>query len=435
MKKLIDYILDSGRRLISPVGGGSIKRFSDYKNLTAITKEQKLAHWMAFQTREYGHDFLSSTLPVIDFCKSIGIKTVVTADGKETVIENQIAKSSDLIQTLSGNPLNSPDLEPYIECIGKFKNLSDKPIGGACFGPFTLAGAILGMERLCCDCILDPDFLIEILSFITNILIEFAHECEDRGADFFWIAEPTAVLVSPKHFEKFSGEFIKKINDSISLAAFLHVPGDTNHLIEKFIKTGAQCLSLDSCINMREMAHFIPGNVVILGNVNSIAMLQDSPQEIDKKVTLLNREIRNFPNFIISSGGALSANTPEENIRTMFSSTKKAPVWQKSQYNQIDSLWRTMANKNFREISGKLSQTNYSGEVIAGSVEEALYYLFGLVKKGKRSQSECYKQTADIIKVLNTGIVTPSLQININENKYRIEQLINNAGKIFQECC
>ena len=432
MEKLIDYILDSGKRLVSPVGGGSLRRFSDSCHPLTLNPEQKLAHWMAFQTGTYGHAFLSATIPVINFCKGIGLQTTAAVNHTGYIVENQVRKAADLIKSMPANPLAKPELKPYTECISEFKKLSSKPVGGACFGPFTLAGAILGIERLCLNCIEDPIFLHEILDIITCILIDFARTCCDKGADFIWIAEPVAVLVSPEHFEAFSGNYIGRIKGCTRQPLFLHVPGETRYLIEAFIKTGAQCLSLDSCVDMRDMAHFIPGDVAILGNINSVDMLQDSPQTIEKKVSKLTKEIENFPNVIIGSGGGLSSDTPEENLRMLFSVTERTPVWSREEYLRIDSLWRTLSKSSMVEIIEKLDQPGLSGKVIAAGIEEALTYLTRCLKQQIMSIDDGQMQADRILKVLNTGIVGSHAHIEIDENAYRIDQLLRNPHMIFR---
>ena len=39
------------------------------------------------------------------------------------------------------------------------------------------------------------------------------------------------------------------------------------------------------------------------------------------------RKIKNFPNFIVSSGGGIIDGTPEENLRAMFDVTRRFPVY------------------------------------------------------------------------------------------------------------
>lgn len=426
MKKLIDYILLQDRRLVSPVGGGSAERFARRIKHSAMKSGERMAHWMAFQAEEYGHDFLCSTILDVQICKCFGLKTFTLPAGSEHVLEGQINESRDLKYLKRSAASSSPLLSPYISCIEEFRKLSPKPIGGACFGPFTTAGAMLGTEQLCLSCIRNPTLLEKVLPIITDFIIQMANDCEQAGADFFWIAEPTAVLISPEQFREFSGQYIKKIFASISIPGFLHVPGDSRHLIDEFIHTGVQCLSLDSCVDMRDMAHTIPQDVVILGNINSISMLQDSVEEIEKKTELLNKEIKNFPNFIISSGGGLSQFTPEENIRALFKVTEKFPLWNKMEFALIDHIWHSMIEKSSAEVYGELSQGSFSREVIRAALEEACVYLGRQVVKKKISLSTYSQYLNEIAKLLSTEYLDSDCFLNFEENSYHIEQLKRN---------
>lgn len=396
MEKLIDYLLKAERRLVSPVGGGSREKFNRYKGNNPLNPEEILARWMDFQSREYGHDLVFSTMPLIYTVKSLGLKTKTTGSGVDFAINKQLEDENDLKKLKITEPSQDRYSTPYISCIKNFKNRSDKLVGGAFFGPFTVASLIMGTEELCKRCIKEPPFIHKVLDIITDFLMERAYRCEWEGADFLWIAEPSTVLISREHFNTYSGKYLKKIYNSISIPGFLHVPGDTNHLINGFVKTGAQGLSLDSHVNMRDMAHILPWDIVVMGNINAFCLLRDRAKELEEKVVNLNREIRNFPNFIISSGGGLAPDTPEENIRLLFQVTRKFPLWSRGEFADINYLWQTMAKKGFNEMNKALSSRYFSQELILASLEEARVYLKRQAEKGK-GEPQAYSERMEKI--------------------------------------
>jgi len=423
VKKLIDYILQHDSRLVSPVGGGSVDKFSSRINTSLMKPEEELAYWMAFQSEEYGHEFLCSTMLDVHICKCLGLKTYVMPDGSEHVIEGQVSDTADLEKVNKISPLDHPLAKKYISCIKEFKKIAKKPVGGACFGPFTTAGGMMGTERLCINCIENPEFLERAIYITSNFIIKMALACEKAGADFFWIAEPTGVLISPQDFHEFSGKYIKEVFDNISIPGFLHIPGDTTHLIDEFIKTGAQCLSLDSYVDMRDMAHRIPPDVVILGNINSVSMLNNPVEKIAKDVEKLNSEIKNFPNFIISSGGGLSRETPEDNIKVLFEVTNSLPAWNRDQYIQINYLWHIIAEKPFDEMYRTLSLDRFSPKVIWACLEEACVYLKRQYKYHQLSLSLYSRQANEIFKLLQTEYIDTSCQVRIDDDTFNLDQL------------
>ncbi|UNC90855.1 uroporphyrinogen decarboxylase family protein [Candidatus Contubernalis alkaliaceticus] len=423
MGKLIEYVQSFDRRLVSPVGGGSREKFNKSVEKYCLNPEETLARWMYFQSTEYGHDLVFSTMPMQNIVKYLGFKTSHTKNGVEYVVENQLRDEKDFKKIKTAGILKDELYKPYISCISTFKQISNKLVGGACFGPFTVAGLLLGTERLCKSCIKEPAFLHKILGRITNWIIEMAQECEREGADFFWLAEPSAVLVSKEHFESFSGMFLKHIYDSISIPGFLHVPGSTNYLIDAFIKTGAQCLSLDSHVDMRDMGHKLSQDIVVLGNINSISLLQDSADEIEKQVLRLNKEIKNFPNFIVSSGGGLSPDTPENNLKALFNITRRFPVRNREDYSHIQLLWRTMADKSFEEVNQLISLNNWSRELILSSIQEACIYLSRRLKKREVSIDEYQKRMNEINKLMGTEHIDINSSITIEDKTYRLKHI------------
>ncbi len=425
MKKLIDYILDRGRRLICPVGGGSVRAFRGRPDIAELSDEERMARWMAFQAEAYGHDFLFSTMLDVQVCKALGLKTFFLSDGGEHVVQHQVVRENDLRKLDVAHALNTPLVQAYIHCIKACKKLVDKPVGGACFGPFTTAGAILGTQDLCLCCLNAPDRLHNVLELATGFILEMARACENSGADFFWIAEPSAVLVSPDHFRRFSGRYLRTIFQGIGQPGFLHVPGNTSHLIDEFIQTGAQCLSLDHHVDMRDMAHLLPVDVSVLGNIDSLSMLFDPPSRIVEQVNRLSRSIKNFPNIIVGSGGGLSPETPEENINALFAAARTFPFHSREDFSRIDTLWRAMVDGSFDDILALLSTGNFTNAIVRDSFEEACCFSERSYLTGKCSSSDRTRQMEKLNNVLKTRFFNSDGTLLLEGKEFSVKYLRN----------
>jgi uroporphyrinogen-III decarboxylase len=374
MRDLIRYLLQAQKRLVSPVGGGSRRRFERSVDIHDRRPEERIARWLAFQHHEYGHHFVSATMPTAVTCRSMGFKTRMSAEGVEALVPGQISGPDDLRAILKNRPWPSP-AAPYIDCIGVYRALADGHVGGAFFGPFTLAGALLGLKRLMLACRQDPVFLNDLLETFTSELMATAQQCQTRGARFLWVAEPVAVMVSPDHFTEYVQGCLRRIFRRVTIPGFLHIPGDTHHLLDGLPSTGAQCLSLDAPVDMRYAAQRLPIDVVLLGNVHSKILLQDPPEKIQGLVAQLNREMQNLPNFIVSSGGGVSPDTPEENIRQLFRVTEAFPVHSRETFLDIDTLWRAMVHESMDDIASRLTSKPYPADIVRRSHEEAVAFL------------------------------------------------------------
>lgn len=394
--KLIDYVVSHNRRLVSPVGGGNEKKFNLQFDLSNMTPEERIAKWMYFQTEEYGHDFVFSSIPYTDICKYFGLKTYIASDNTEQVCPNQINTRSDLTKFMKSTSFDDFMANPYIQAVKNFKELSATPVGIGGFGPVTLVSFITGVEVFLIKCIQDPLFIKDLSSLFSDFMSEIAVKGENDGADFVWVGEPVTVMISPKHFRQFSGQYVKKIFDSVSIPGFLHIPGDTNHLIDEMVQTGAQCLSLDYHVDMKRIAYTVPSDVVTLGNIYSTSMVMDDVKEVERHVIELNRKIRNFPNFIVSSGGGVINGTPDENINTLFETTSKFAVWTQSEYRQINVLWKLMVTANWATVKDYLCQNSISEKIISASTDEALDYLNFQLENKMISRTDHNQKTNNI---------------------------------------
>ncbi len=395
-KKLIDYLLSHNRRLISPVGGGSEEKFNQRVDTSKMTPEKKIAQWLCFQTNEYGHDFVFSSIPYIDICKYLNLKTYIASDNIEHVCPNQINSRDDLKKLMEFKSFDAFMTNPYIQAVKEFKKLSATPVGIGGFGPVTLGSFITGVDVFLKNCIEDPLFIQALSDYFAEFLIRIAHTGESDGADFLWVGEPVTVMISPKHFKQFSGQYVKKIFDSVPIPGFLHIPGNANHLIDEMVQTGAQCLSLDYHIDVKKIAYTVPSDVVTLGNIYTGSMVQDDVKEVEGQVSELIQKIRNFPNFIVSSGGGVISNTPDENINALFNITSGFPVWTTNQYRQINDLWKLMAAPDWEAVKDYLSENDISEKILSASKDEALDYLNFQLEIKMISHSDYIERMNDI---------------------------------------
>lgn len=187
--------------------------------------------------------------------------------------------------------------------------------GGYVLGPFTLAGELVGVEDFLQMLISAPDFAEKVLAFSTSVVKLYAEELVSAGADVIAILDPTSVTLSPKYFEMFSAPFVKEIIEYLRRPTILHICGNTNHIIEKMVETGARGLSLDSMVDLRGVAERVPKDVVIIGNLDPVTVFwQAKPEIVERKTKELLETMRGVDNFILSSGCDIPIEAPLENI-------------------------------------------------------------------------------------------------------------------------
>lgn len=195
--------------------------------------------------------------------------------------------------------------------------------GAYVIGPYTLAGELMGVEELGINTILNPGLAHKFIEFTSSIIKDYAKALLDAGADVIAVLEPSAVMLSPRQFEEFSGRYFSYLVEELKSPLILHICGDTTHLLEKMSRIGAIGLSLDSLVDLKEASEIVPEDVVLIGNLDPVKVfLQSNPEEVAKATRDLLNRMKGVSNFILSSGCDLPIDTPLENIEAFIQEGK-----------------------------------------------------------------------------------------------------------------
>ncbi len=367
MKKVIDYLYERNYRLVSLIGNCE-------------------------------KDFDFTCLHNIKVAKSLGFKTTMVAENLVKVNPVPIESVYDVAELQRVTNFNYSIFQKEVEEIVAKKLITDKPIGGGCFGPLTIASDILGVDKCLRLTYKNPLVVEALVNFINDYLIKLARMEESVGADFYWIAEPLASLLSPEDFWRFSGQFLQKIFNSINIPGFLHVCGKTTHHTPFMLKTDAQVLSIDYVTDIQHCMSMVTEDVVIMGNLNPMILWMGSNEEITNEVNSINEKMRNYKNFIFSTGCSVPPGTAKEKLELVNNLVKGYPIKSNDEYRLIHhiiskfldrdeyGLSELIVNMNINEIlfDETYSEVKVINKFRRCSSEDFLYKLFYNVKK------ECY---------------------------------------------
>lgn len=202
------------------------------------------------------------------------------------------------------------------------ERVTDRPVFAGITGPYTLAARLLDMTEIMILCYEEPEMVETVLRKVTNFLITYAKAFKEAGADGIIMAEPAAGLLSPQLFEEFSTPYVKMVRDAVEEENFLfvyHNCGNITPIIQKVKETGALAYSVGNAIDIEEVLCELPEDVLVLGNMDPVAIFRNATTETVKRETkaLLER-CGKYPNFIISSGCDIPPQTPIENLDAFF---------------------------------------------------------------------------------------------------------------------
>jgi MtaA/CmuA family methyltransferase len=191
----------------------------------------------------------------------------------------------------------------------------DKKMLGSITGPFTVASYLMGASNANVFSLTKPDLLQELINIIEQLLTSYMKMLVSSGADAIFIAEPCASTLSPRQFDRFSGNCLKNIINDIKIPVILHICGNNNKILKNIAKTGVDALSFDEGIDINEAADIFMDDLVIMGNIPSIdVFLQKSGNDVFAYTKSILEGMDSYFYYVPSSGCALAYHTQKENL-------------------------------------------------------------------------------------------------------------------------
>ncbi|MEM0332342.1 MAG: MtaA/CmuA family methyltransferase [Archaeoglobaceae archaeon] len=150
-------------------------------------------------------------------------------------------------------------------------------------GPFTLAGHLVGTEKLLGMCITEPNKVKEILDVATEALIIVLKDMIKAGADYYVIPDPTAApdVLDPSMFKEFVVPKHLEITENVGAPSILHICGDVKKILPHMAECGYNGLSIEEVVDLLEARKIIGEDIALVGNVSTKKTLPfGKPEEV-----------------------------------------------------------------------------------------------------------------------------------------------------------
>jgi uroporphyrinogen decarboxylase len=284
--------------------------------------------WTVFElVRRYQPDGVFTLMDLSVEASALGLPVLYPLNESPTVEYSTVTSISDLEAFSSLDPLRDGRVTVFVETMRLMAQHLNILRGGYVIGPYTLAGLMLGASEAAIASMDNPDLLHATLELATHVISRYANALATAGADIIAVLEPSGVMLSPRLFREFSGAYVQRIFDAIEAMPVLHICGDTTHLLDAMVETGAQGLSLDSVVDLPAAARHVPSDVVLIGNVNPTAvMVYEPPEKVYAATRALVEAMKPYPNFILSTGCDLPLETPLDNIKAFMDAGRGRPL-------------------------------------------------------------------------------------------------------------
>lgn len=217
----------------------------------------------------------------------------------------------------------------YVEAVSRaVEQIRDRPVFAGVIGPFSLAGRLMDMNRIMLNCYTEPEMVHTTLEKAARFLLAYVQAYKDAGCHGVVMAEPAAGLLSPALCGEFSSPYIRRIVDAVQDDGFLviyHNCGPVvNLMAPEILSTGAAAYHFGNAVSMEEMLEKMPGDVLVMGNVDPASVLRGGTPELVRAETLrIMESCCGHSNFLISSGCDIPPATPWENIDAFFKAVEE----------------------------------------------------------------------------------------------------------------
>ena len=279
--------------------------------------------------------------------EALGAKINFSINQPPSVASHVVSSEQELKNLFVPDPGKAGRMPLFLRVMERMKKTFPIPKAAYVIGPLTLAGEIAGVKNLMKILIRSADYAQKILEFTTRVSKTYAQALVEAGADIICMLEPTAVLVSPRHFSQFSKPYVEEIAQSLKAVTVLHICGNTTPLIPEMIKTRVHGISIDSVVDLVGVLSQLENGMAVIGNIDPMkAMVFDSPEVIREKVLSLRRRAsahekifsalchKEFSaggpaqesfhsNFILSSGCDLPPEVPLENVAAFMAAGRE----------------------------------------------------------------------------------------------------------------
>lgn len=315
--------------------------------LQALTDGDAHFETVSALAEKYQPDAIFYIMDLTVEAEALGAEINFSSNQSPSVAGPIISFEQDLKSLSIPDPTKAGRMPIFLRVMEKMKkNLA---IGKAAYviGPLTLAGEITGVKNFMKILIRSAAFGQKILEFTTQVSQKYAQALVEAGADIVCMLEPTAVLVSPKHFSRFSKPYVEEIAQSLRAVTVLHICGNTAPLIPEMITTKVHGISIDSVVDLAWVLSQLKNGMAVIGNIDPMkAMVFDPPETIREKVLSLRRRAADqektfsalchksfskeereqksgHSNFILSTGCDLPPEVPLENVAAFMAAGRE----------------------------------------------------------------------------------------------------------------
>lgn len=318
--RLLDYINGEPRGYFLPdmgTNGLFLTGYTAYEVYEDPRKQLELARVM---DETFPADFVYTLCDGAIFCDTLGLDLIRPYKDFPSVLSHPIKNAEDLRQYSVPHPHRDGRMPLNLESFKLISADFDKPLFVSIQGPFTLAVQLVGATDLLRAIVKDSEFVVEVLEFTTETVLRYTVATQEAGARYISIAEPATVTLGRERFRTLVVPSLNRIYDELSCWRALHICGDTTAFLDLMLSCHIDAISLDQIMDYEKVIARIPEHIVLLGNLDPLELLRNSPpDEIRTRTLELLDKMAAYSNYLCAFGCNCMNDTPVENLQAALS--------------------------------------------------------------------------------------------------------------------
>lgn len=257
--------------------------------------------------------------------KALGAKLEFTDKGP--VLENP--KTMEDLKKLRTSFIPEESTPAILETLRRLRKevSKEKAVIGFAGAPFTLLSYLLEgklskelnvMKRWMAE---KPEVVLQWLDYLAIAMGEYLDAQATAGADVVQLFDTWAGVLSPEDYEKFAVPFARKALSAVTVPCMYYVNGVAG-ILQQAASVGAQGLSVDWRISLKEVRAKVPHVTAIQGNLDPYALLLPKAQ-IRQRVFDMCESYGRGPGHIVNLGHGIVPEIPEAAVKCFVDSVRE----------------------------------------------------------------------------------------------------------------
>ncbi len=220
------------------------------------------------------------------------------------------------------DPAASPRMRKRIDVISRLKKEcgAQKAVEGWIEGPIAEACDLRGVSRIMMDFFDQPQFVRDLVAFVTEVELSFARAQVEAGADFIGVGDAAASLMGPDFYREFAWDaeklYMRRLHE-MGVPVRLHICGNITPLLSMLAEVDADLVDLDSMVPVAEARSKLGARRCLAGNLNPVeAVRNGSPASVEKGLQACF-DAAGRSAYVVAAGCEIPRDTPAENLRAL----------------------------------------------------------------------------------------------------------------------